>query len=92
MLKILNSLIKECLLLNFTMHGTLWIGHPIPEQFGISLKDCYVYNDDVCTVHCVELDTDWEVMTLDNAKQIKEYNDAFFLEDYTEDVSWMASN
>jgi hypothetical protein len=57
-----------------------------------SLRDCYVYKDDVGTVHCVDLDTDWEVITIDNAKQLEEDDDDFCLEDFTEDVSWMASN
>ena len=57
-----------------------------------SVRDCYVYKDDVGTVHCVDLDTDLEVMTIDNAKQLEEDDDDFCLEDFTEDVSWMASN
>ena len=57
-----------------------------------SVRDCYVYKDDVGTVHCVDLDTDWEVMTIDNAMQLEEDEDDFCLEDFTEDVSWMASN
>ena len=55
------------------------------------LHDCYEFTVDVCTEGCIELDTDWEVMTPENDLQVQEDDDDFFVEDYTEDVSWMGS-
>ena len=55
------------------------------------LNDCYESTVDVCTEGCIELDTDWEVMTPENDLQVQEDDDDLCLEDYTEDVSWMGS-